>query len=101
MLINSEILYEFKDFAAIKINFEFLYMIAPSSSTSHYWAKSRQLKNVREESEGSCSVHDSNVFDEGLDDSDCNNILHNCLKKIEIRFTENFHWTDTINEKHY
>ena len=31
-------------------------------------------KNVREESQGSCSFNDSNVFDEGLDDSDCRNI---------------------------
>ena len=31
-------------------------------------------KKVREESQGSCSVDDSNVFDEALDDSDCRNI---------------------------
>ena len=38
--------------------------------------------NVRDESQGSCSVDDSNVFDEGLDDLDCRNILYNCLKKV-------------------
>ena len=36
--------------------------------------------NVRDESQGSCSVDDSNVFDEGLDDLDCRNILYNCQK---------------------
>ena len=39
-------------------------------------------KKVRGESQGSCSVDDSNVFDEGLVDLDCRNILYNCLKKV-------------------
>lgn len=53
---------------------------------------------MREESQGSCSVDDSNVFDEELDDSDCRNILYNCLKKLKTRVTEIFDLVNTTNE---
>ena len=53
---------------------------------------------MREEVQGSCSVDDSNVFDEGLEDVDCKNILYNCLKKLETRVTEIFDLANTANE---
>ena len=56
-------------------------------------------KRVREENQGSCSVDDGNVFDEGLGDSDCRNILYIYLKNVETRVTEIFDLTKTTNER--
>ena len=53
---------------------------------------------MREKSQGSCSVDDSNVFDGGLDDSDCRNTLYNCLETFETRVTEIFGLGNTTNE---
>ena len=36
---------------------------------------------MRKESQDSCSVNDGNVFDQGIDDLGCQNLLFNCLKK--------------------
>ena len=55
-------------------------------------------KKVREKSEGSCSVNDSNFFDEGLDKSYCSNILYNYFKKLETRVTEIFDLANATNE---
>ena len=43
---------------------------------------------MREEIQGSCSVNDSNSFYERLEDADCKNILHNCLKKLKTKVTQ-------------
>ena len=40
---------------------------------------------MREESQGSSSIEDSNVFEEVLGDADCRIILYNCLKKLQAR----------------
>ena len=45
---------------------------------------------MREENQVNSSVDNSNVSDERLDDWDCRNMLHNCLKKLEARVTEMF-----------
>ena len=53
---------------------------------------------MREESQFSCSVDDSHVFDEKLDESDCRNILHNCFRKLEARVTEITDLASTTND---
>ena len=53
---------------------------------------------MREESQFSCSVDDSHVFDEKLDESDSRNILHNCFRKLEARVTEITDLASTTND---
>ena len=48
---------------------------------------------MRKESQDSCSVDDGNIFDQGIDDSGCQNVLFNCLKNTEI-----FNVASTANE---
>ena len=55
-------------------------------------------KKVKEESEVSCSVNDSNVFVERLDGLYCRNILYNCLKKLKTKVTEIFDLVNTTSE---
>ena len=56
------------------------------------------LKKVREESQGSSSTENSNVFDGVLGDSDCRIILQNCLKNLETRVTETFALANSIKK---
>lgn len=46
---------------------------------------------MREQIQDSCSVDDGNVFDQGIGDSGCQNILV-FLKKLDAMVTEIFIW---------
>ena len=46
------------------------------------------------------SVDDGNIFNQGIHDSCCQNILCNYLKNLEISVTETFYMVNTAKENH-
>lgn len=52
--------------------------------------KVKMIQKSERKSQSSCSTGNENVFDLGLDDSGCQNILFNCLNNLEKSFYEIF-----------
>ena len=60
--------------------------------------RAENQKKLREECSGSCEADAGDVFAEGLNDSNCCDILFNCLKELETKVVKIHEVANTIKE---